>query len=97
MNRLAALIRSLPEEELILIKRDIDEGNLSRVVQERLAELDVPQHICPVCNTPLEDDAPYLLYFGNLVRKKARFDAKDCLRTFLDEMDEKKERKKADS
>jgi len=88
MNRLAALIRSLPEEDLLLIKRDLEEGNLGRLVQERMAELELPQHVCPVCNTPLEDDAPYFLFFGTGVRKKARFDALDCLESFLNDLKE---------
>jgi hypothetical protein len=32
------------------------------------------------------DDAPYVLHFGDILRKKARFDALDCLRYFLEEM-----------
>jgi DNA repair exonuclease SbcCD ATPase subunit len=85
MNKLAHLIRTLPVEDIQLIKQDIDEGNLSRIIAERLAELELPQRVCPVCNQPLSDDAPYVLYFGTSVRKKARFDGLDCLRTFIDE------------
>jgi hypothetical protein len=88
MNKLASLIKTLPPEDILLIKKDIDEGNLQRVIQERLAELELPQKVCPTCNTPLDDDAPFVLYFGSVVRRKARFDGKDCLKTFLDEMDE---------
>ncbi len=88
MNKLASLIKTLPPEDILLIKKDIEEGNLLQVIRERLAELELPQKVCPVCNTPLDDDAPYVLYFGSAVRRKARFDGKDCLKTFLDEMDE---------
>lgn len=99
VNRLAELINTLPEQEVLLIKQDLDEGNLSAVIAERLAELELPQKVCPVCNTALDDDAPYVLYFGTHVRKKARFDALDCLKFFIaEELDEKKpvavERKK---
>lgn len=91
MNKLAELIRNLPEQDVRLIKQDLEEGNLLRVVNERLAEM--PQKVCPVCHTPLDDDAPYVLYFGTLARKKARFDALDCLQFFID--DELKEGKRA--
>lgn len=92
MNKLAELIKSLSAEDVLRIKQDLDEGNLSRVIAERLAEEEMPQKVCPVCNTPLDDDAPYVLYFGTVVRKKARFDALDCLEFFL--QDELKPTKK---
>ncbi len=88
MNKLASLIKTLPPEDILLIKKDIEEGNLQQVIQERLAELELPQKVCPTCNAPLDDDAPYVLYFGVGIRKKARFDGKDCLKTFLDETDD---------
>lgn len=83
MNKLAQLIRNLPKEDILLIKRDLEEGNLSKVIEERISEFEVPQKVCPICNTPLDDDAPYVLYFGTGVRKKARFDAIDCLEFFI--------------
>jgi hypothetical protein len=85
MNKLAELIRSLPPEDILLIKKDLDEGNVTRLITERIAELELPQRVCPVCNTSLDDDAPYILYFGTGVGKKARFDALDCLQLFIDE------------
>lgn len=94
MNRLAELIRKLPAQDIRLIKQDLEEGNLLRVVNDRLAELELPQHVCPVCHAELEDDAPYVLYFGTGIRKKARFDALDCLQFFMDnELREKKEKR----
>jgi hypothetical protein len=86
MNKLADLIRRLPAEDVLLIKQDILEGNLSRVISDRLAELELPQKVCPVCNTPLEDDAPFVLFFGIGIRKKARFDAIDCLEFFIKDL-----------
>jgi len=95
LNKLAELIHSLPEQDVLLIKQDLEEGNLTSVIAERLAELEMPQRVCPVCNTPLTDDAPYVLYFGAVVRKKARFDALDCLKFFIDaELGEKGKKKK---
>jgi DNA repair exonuclease SbcCD ATPase subunit len=85
MNRLAEIIRKLPGEDVLLIKQDLDEGNIGRLISERLAELELPQRVCPVCNTELDDNAPYVLYFGTGIRKKARFDALDCLKTFISE------------
>jgi DNA repair exonuclease SbcCD ATPase subunit len=88
MNKLAELIRKLPQEDILLIQRDLEEGNIARVISDRLAELELPQKVCPVCNTTLDDDAPYVLYFGTLVRKKARFDGLDCLERFLHDLKE---------
>jgi len=86
MNKLAELIRGLPEKDIILVQKDLEEGNFSRLVRERLAELELPQRVCPVCNADVPDDAPFVLYFGTGVRKKARFDAKDCLRFFIEDL-----------
>ncbi len=83
MNRLAELIRSLPVKDIELIKKDLEEGNISKVISERMAELEMPQKVCPVCNLPLDDNAEFVLYFGKSIRKKARFDGKDCLNYFL--------------
>ncbi len=88
MNKLASLIKTLPPEDILLIQKDIEEGNLQQVIKERLAELEFPQKVCPTCNTPLDDDAPFVLYFGTGIRKKARFDGKDCLQSFLNEHEE---------
>jgi hypothetical protein len=88
MNKLAELIRSLPASDVQLIKQDLEEGNLGRVITERLAELEMPQKVCPTCGSPLADDAPYVLFFGKAVRKKARFDALDCLEFFIDDLKE---------
>lgn len=85
MNKLAELIRKLPPEDILLVKKDLEEGNISRLISERIAELELPQKVCPVCNTPLDDNAPYVLYFGNGVRKKARFDGLDCLKQFMED------------
>lgn len=84
MNKLAELINTLPAKDVRLIKQDLDEGNLNRVVKERLAELELPQRVCPVCHAAVGDDAPYVLLFGSDVRKKARFDGRDCLKFFLE-------------
>ncbi|MBR9701114.1 hypothetical protein GOV11_04580 [Candidatus Woesearchaeota archaeon] len=86
MNRLAELIRSLPAKDIELIKRDVEEGNLQKVLNDRIAELDIPQKVCPVCHTDVSDNAPFVLYFGTSIRQKARFDAIDCLQFFLKDM-----------
>jgi hypothetical protein len=86
MNKLSHIISQLPPEDVLLIQKDIEEGNLARVVRDRLAELELPQKVCPVCNAPVDDNAPFVLYFGTGIRKKARFDGIDCLQFFLREM-----------
>lgn len=97
MNRLAEIIRSVPQEDLLLIKKDLDTGNIARIIAERMAELELPQRVCPVCNAPLDDDAPYILFFGTHVRKKARFDGLDCLETFLQDLKHENEKKDSGS
>jgi hypothetical protein len=87
VNKLADLIKKLSPEDLALLKKDLEQGNISRLISDRMAELEMPQKVCPICNSPLEDDAPYVLYFGSGIRKKARFDGTDCLKFFIEELE----------
>jgi len=89
-NSIMEIIKTASSQEVRLIKQDVEDGTLRRVIAERLAELELPQRVCPICNTPLDDNAPYVLFFGTTIRKKARFDAKDCLLYFLEDVEEKK-------
>lgn len=86
MNKLANMIESLPKEDVMLIKKDLDAGNIQRAITDRLSELDMPQKVCPTCGSAVSEDAPFVLYFGQTIRQKARFDALDCLEYFLKEL-----------
>jgi hypothetical protein len=85
MNRLARIISEMSVDELKLIKRDLEEGNLRRLIDVRLQQLST-QKVCPVCGTELEKgEQKYVLEFGPAdLRQKAYFDEHDCLTYFLE-------------
>jgi hypothetical protein len=84
MNRLAKLIRELDYDSLLAIRKDIAEGNMLRLVEERIATFENPNRVCPVCQTPLDPDTAITIYFGPKgLRQRASFDAEDCLRYFV--------------
>jgi hypothetical protein len=86
MNRLAKLIRELDYDSLLAIRKDIAEGNMLRLVDERIGTFENPNRVCPVCATPLDPDTAITLYFGPKgLRQRASFDAEDCLRHFVTE------------
>ncbi|MFW5866110.1 MAG: hypothetical protein ACOCU6_03380, partial [Nanoarchaeota archaeon] len=88
MNKLARLIEEMPLEDLKKIKKDIDEGNMKRLIEKRLREEKRKQKLsCPVCSTSVKEGEGVTLYFGSKVlRKKATFDGIDCLEYFLDRL-----------
>ena len=86
MEKVVEIIKQLPEDDVRTLHEHVQQGSFAKVIEERLAELNLPQKVCPVCNAALNDSAPFLLYFGTSVRKKARFDGKDCLQFFLESM-----------
>lgn len=94
MNRLAKIIKSLDEEELKLIKKDLEDGNIERLINKRLFEIREADlnRVCPVCNTPIGEESLTLMFGPLGLRKKASFCALDCLEYFLNKMKiEKKE------
>jgi len=95
MNRLAKLIESLDEADLKLIKKDLEFGNIERLVNKKLEEkkeVDFNK-VCPVCQTSIGEE-PMTLIFGHKgLRKKASFCAMDCLEYFLNRI---KQNKKAE-
>jgi hypothetical protein len=101
MNKLAKIISELSYDELKLIKKDITEGNMEKLINSRLKSFDDSkgQAVCPICNTQIQDieDGALTLFFGETdLRRKANFDALDCLEYFighLKQINEKKIRK----
>ncbi len=82
MNKLAALIAGLGRDDLLKIKRDLEEGNLQRLLENRLSELD-ENKVCPVCHKKASR-SDYVLEFGPPgLRMRASFDALDCLEHFI--------------
>ena len=73
MNRLANLIASLDEEDLKLIKKDLDAGNIERLINKKLQENKDRDFnkVCPVCQAPIEDDCLTVVFGPKGLRKKA--------------------------
>ena len=86
MNRLAKIIDGLGKEDLIKIKRDLMAGNIDRLVERKLNsyhELNFSDKQCPVCSADI-DETSYVLEFGeSYLRRRAFFDAADCLVYFV--------------
>ena len=92
MNRLARIIESLEEEDLNLIKKDIEEGNIEKLINKKLQEKkEADQNsVCPVCQTPSNDESLTLIFGPKGLRKKASFCALDCLEYFLNRIKQQK-------
>ena len=94
MNRLARLIENLDEEDLKLIKKDLELGNIERLINKKLQEkkeVDFNK-VCPVCQTPIEEEGLTLVFGPKGLRKKASFCAQDCLEYFLNRIKQEKKR-----
>ncbi|MBN1175849.1 hypothetical protein JXA48_04360 [Candidatus Woesearchaeota archaeon] len=86
MNKLARLIEGLDINDLELIKKDIDSGNVDKLVRREI-KLKKANKIttCPVCSSEVKEGEGLHLQFGPLTfRKKATFDGVDCLCYFLE-------------
>lgn len=86
MNKLASIINSLGEEDLMKIKRDLVSGNIDKLIQKKLSEfkaVDFSSKFCPVCDGSIGDDC-FVLEFGkSYLRRRAFFDGVDCLEYFV--------------
>ena len=84
MNKLAQIIDQLTRHELELIKKDLEAGNIERLINKRLEELE-QKKTCPTCGTELMTlEQKYAIEFGPRgLRQKAYFDELDCLDYFL--------------
>ena len=84
MNKLAKTIQELDYDDLLKIRKDIAEGNMLRLIEERIAAYENPNKVCPICGTGLEPSTAITLYFGPKgLRQRASFDGEDCLHAFL--------------
>ncbi|HJX05354.1 MAG TPA: hypothetical protein VJ461_01450 [Candidatus Nanoarchaeia archaeon] len=94
MNRLARLIENLDEEDLKLIKKDLELGNIERLINKKLQEkkeVDFNK-VCPVCQTPIDEEGFTIIFGPKGLRKKASFCARDCLEYFLSKIKQEKKR-----
>jgi len=92
MNRLARLIESLDENDLKLIKKDLEAGNIDRLINIRLQEKKEADFnkVCPVCQSQIGEENLTLIFGPEELRKKASFCAIDCLEYFLNKIKEEK-------
>ena len=91
-NKLSKIIEELSYEDLILLKKDHDAGNIGKLIAKFMKE---KQHsrttICPVCNGAIKENEGFHLQFGPPgLRKKATFDGVDCMQYFLENLNKKK-------
>jgi hypothetical protein len=93
MNRLARLIENLDEDDLKLIKKDLEAGNIERLISKKLQEQKETDSnkVCPVCQNEIGEENMTLVFGPKDLRKKASFCAIDCLEYFLNRIkDDKK-------
>ncbi len=86
MNKLSELIKQLNYADLLLIQKDLDAGNISKVLKASIKKAKQKAiSLCPVCNNPIPEGHGFYLEFGDpSLRKKATFDGKDCMQYFLE-------------
>jgi hypothetical protein len=85
MNRLIQIINDLPIEDLRLLKKDVECGNMERLINKKITSNENRgSNICPVCHEKVDADTDKVLIFGPQgLRKKAVFCAYDCMGYFL--------------
>lgn len=98
MNKLSKIIDTLGPEDLAKIKRDLIAGNIDRLIEKKLNSYkgtDFSDKVCPVCSGEIVEGA-YVLEFGApYLRRRAFFDAIDCLQYFVEtNLKQKNEEKK---
>ena len=86
MNKLAELIERLPPNDIFLIKKDLEEGNLHKLISKKLNKEEKLHAFCPVCGGDVNPKKSYVLEFGKEIRKRAYFDEVDCLKYFLEKL-----------
>jgi len=92
MNKLARLINELDEEDLDLIRKDLEAGNLDKLIRQKLMEKQDQElnKVCPVCQTRIDDESLTLIFGPKDFRKKANFCALDCLEYFIEKIKKEK-------
>jgi hypothetical protein len=87
MNKLVNLIKELSYEDAAALKKDLDKGNLNKLLKKRIIEAKRERiSLCPVCNKPVQENMGLYMEFGPIgLRKKATFDTAHCLQYFFTE------------
>jgi len=88
MNKLSKIIDDLDENELELIKRDLEAGHIEKLINQKINEKKEQDFnkVCPVCQTPIDEDSLTLIFGPKGLRRKASFCALDCLQYFVNKI-----------
>ena len=92
MNHLVRIINSLDYKELKAIQKDLAEGNMGKLIAERISNIEksarFDDKVCPTCGNKInEEEARFTLIFGHAgFKKKASFCGHDCLTFFIDKL-----------
>ena len=80
----------MPFKELKAIEKDLYEGNIGKLIKDRLNKFE-HDALCPTCGN-VESKPRYTLIFGrDDFKKKANFCGLDCLRFFVEKLEKEKE------
>ena len=84
MNRLAKMIKSMNKQDLLLLQKDVDSGNIEKLIATQLEEIHKhEQKTCPVCGGTVNQGIK--IEFGPRdLRMTATFDGPDCLQYFTE-------------
>ncbi len=85
MNKLKQVMDTMNYEDLLNVKKDFDSGTFKKILDKKLAIVDINERFCPTCYNPIaEEEEKYRLVFGPPgLRKQAVFDELDCMNHFL--------------
>lgn len=86
MERITEIIKQLTLEELLELRNNLEKGEMKNLIEKRLERFKNLNKVCPVCNTPVEEEGFTLIFGPEDLKKKATFDAIDCLEYFLYKM-----------
>ncbi|MBR9675796.1 hypothetical protein GOV05_02200 [Candidatus Woesearchaeota archaeon] len=93
---MARIINELSFEDLRLIKKDLEEGNIERLINKKITHFRKGDEggVCPICHAVVDEENDLVFEFGHGIRKKAVFDAIDCLEYFLYKLKSQKQNSK---
>ena len=97
MVRVKEMIENLDYDELIKVKKDLDNGSIhiKKLINQSIKEKEKEHNLeCSVCGKKIDPNSTttFTLIFGpNGFKKKATFCAEDCLHYFLGTLKEIKE------
>ncbi|MBN1792572.1 hypothetical protein JW826_02715 [Candidatus Woesearchaeota archaeon] len=93
LEKLKRLLNSLGEADLTVMKKDLETGDLARMIEERLRsqqERNINK-VCPVCHGETTEDSLTLIFGPAGLKKRASFCATDCLEYFISNLKKQKQ------